>query len=67
MSRGLVLAGVAVVALLAAHLLVFGFAVRHLALPIGVAGALAALAIAKHLGLLAPLAAWLQRRAARRP
>jgi hypothetical protein len=66
MSRSLVLAA-AVVTLLAAHLLVFGFAVRGLALPAGLAGALAALAIAKHLGLLAPLAAWLRRWPVRRP
>jgi len=62
MSRKLVLAGVAVIVLLTAHLLALGFAVTHLALPIAAAGGLAVLAVAKHLDLLAPLVAWLRRR-----
>jgi hypothetical protein len=67
MTVRLVLAGAAVVALLAAHLLMFGFAVRHLALPAAAVAGLAALTIGKHLGLLAPLAARLRRRAERGP
>jgi hypothetical protein len=62
MSGKLVLAGAAALVLLTAHLIVVGLAVRHLALPVAAAAGLALLAIAKHLGLLAPLLAWLRRR-----
>jgi hypothetical protein len=62
MSGKLILAGLEVVLLLAAHVLVFGLAVRHLALPIAAVAALAVVALAKHMGLLASLVAWLRRR-----
>lgn len=62
MNGRLVLAGAAVAVLLAAHVLVFGFAIGRLALPVAAAIGLAVLAIAKHLGLLASLAAWARRR-----
>jgi len=61
----MVLAVAAVVAFLGAHLLVIGVAAKLVALPVGLAGGLAALAVAKHLGLLAPMAAWLRRRVRR--
>jgi hypothetical protein len=61
-SRALILAGFAIAALVAAHIVVFGLVVRHLALPVAAAAGLVALVIAKHLGLLAPLAGWLRRR-----
>ena len=62
MTGRLVLAGAAVLVLLGAHLLVLGLAAKLLALPAALAVGLAALAIVKHLGLLAPLAAWLRCR-----
>lgn len=62
MNRTLILASAGVAVLLAAHLIVFGFAASHLALPTVAVAGLVALAVAKHLGLLAPLVAWLGRR-----
>jgi hypothetical protein len=66
-SGRLILAGAAVVALAVAHMIVLGFAAKLLALPVAAAAGLGALAVAKHLGLLAPLVAWMRRQAGRGP
>jgi hypothetical protein len=62
MSGKLILAVLAAALLLAAHALLFGLAVRHLALPVAAVAALAVVALAKHMGLLGAFVAWLRRR-----
>ena len=62
-----VLLAVALLALAAVHVFLFGFAMARLALPAALAAAAAMLVLAAHLGLLAPLGAWLGRRAHAKP
>ena len=57
-----ILAPIAVVGLIAAHLLAFGFVTRHFALPLAAFVAVLALALITHLGVFASLAAWLRGR-----
>jgi len=60
--RGLaILAPIAVVGLIAAHLLVFGFVTWRFALTAAAAITVLALALSLHLGLFVPLAAWVRR------
>ena len=51
-----------VTVLLAAHLLLLGLAAKFLALPAAAVVGVIAVALIKHLGLFAPLGAWLRRR-----
>ena len=60
---GAILFAVGLLLLAAVHVVMFGFAMQRLALPAALAVAAVMLALAAHLGLLAPLGAWLGRRA----
>jgi uncharacterized membrane protein YphA (DoxX/SURF4 family) len=57
-----ILAPIVVVAVVAAHLLVLGFATRHFALPGAVLLAVLGLWLLAHLRLLVPIWSWLRRR-----
>ena len=57
-----ILAPIAAVGLIGAHLLVFGFVTWRFALTVAAVGALIAIALSLHLGLLASLTAWFRRR-----